>query len=101
MTDKLKPCPFCGKSVATFTDMKELEECFNYDQNICDDFDYWCKKYPLIVCDATKGGCGASTGYSESKEEAIKKWNRRDKTIRRPLRPRWLGDVWREINETI
>lgn len=101
MTAKLKPCPFCGKSVAIFTDMKELEECYNYDQGICDDLDYVCSRYPIVVCDATKGGCGASAGYGESKKEAIEKWNRRAKTRHWPLRPRWLGDVWREINETI
>jgi len=34
-----------------------------------------------VVCDATNpfglGGCGASTGFAYSKEEAIKAWNTR------------------------
>jgi len=31
----------------------------------------------MIVCNAAKGGCGASTGWQENVERAIKAWNKR------------------------
>jgi Lar family restriction alleviation protein len=70
MSEKLKPCPFCGKEVAVFTTCKEEEDCAKFE--VCEDVGYLC-----IVCDFNKGGCGASGGYHETREEAIDAWNRR------------------------
>ena len=32
---KLKPCPFCGNRNLEFIDMHGLEECGNFDTDIC------------------------------------------------------------------
>lgn len=71
---KLKPCPFCGKSVTVFTNAKEMKDCSYYD-------DCYSLSCPMIaiVCDVNDGGCGASTGYGWSKDVVIEKWNRRSK----------------------
>lgn len=58
----IKPCPFCGKS-----DCVE----FNWEGDIVT---------PLqvqVICNATKGGCGSSSGFKDSEEEAWKLWNKR------------------------
>lgn len=57
--EKLKPCPFCGKSTTLDLDISELFS------------DY------AIVCDYNEGGCGASSGYRDSEEKAVAIWNRR------------------------
>lgn len=76
--EELKSCPFCGADAAEFATMKEMEECFHYDNK------EKCPAYVSdgcpgirIVCNVLKGGCGASSGYAFSKEKAIKAWNRR------------------------
>lgn len=56
---KLKPCPFCG---STSVDVKD---------------DYHPVPNYYAVCDYNKGGCGASSGYCRTEEEAIEAWNRR------------------------
>ena len=52
MSDKLKPCPFCGGHAII---------------DGCDDT-LW-----IVICKE----CNASIGYKETKEEAIEEWNRR------------------------
>lgn len=63
---KLKACPFCGSTKAprllTENDLKDNGE-----------FDWY-----TVCCSATDGGCGAASGYAQSKDEAIKKWNGRE-----------------------
>ena len=54
MSDKLKPCPFCGSNGAI------LHEVTDHNH--------------MIMCD-----CGASGALAESKKEAIEAWNRRTK----------------------
>ena len=56
--EKLLSCPHCGKSNIV------LDE----DENT---------NMKSFVCDFNNGGCGASGGYRETKEEAIEAWNRR------------------------
>lgn len=76
----LKPCPFCGKDVAEFGTALELEDCANYDdEHKCPAFFPFGVECGLvkIVCNVNKGGCGASTGYSWEKEDAVRKWNGR------------------------
>lgn len=52
MSDKLKPCPFCGGTPIV---------------SGCDDT-LW-----IVICKE----CNASIGYKETKEEAIEAWNKR------------------------
>ncbi|MCB6992419.1 Lar family restriction alleviation protein [bacterium 210820-DFI.6.37] len=72
MTDKLKPCPFCGGEELSIESCKSLEECEEFEG--CND-----DGYVAVVCDMTAGGCGSSSGYYKTKQEAIAAWNRRNK----------------------
>ena len=67
---ELKPCPFCGGQNIGFDSCKLLEECANFEE---------CRlsEYHSIVCKCIKGGCGASSGYYLTVEDAIEAWNRR------------------------
>ncbi|MBC5688128.1 Lar family restriction alleviation protein [Mediterraneibacter sp. NSJ-55] len=77
---KLKPCPHCKNKNLEFTDVHSLEECGNFDTDLC-----LCNKYEhpghciykSVVCSVQRGGCGASSGYYLTEEEAAKAWNRR------------------------
>ncbi|WP_371378843.1 Lar family restriction alleviation protein [Sporomusa aerivorans] len=68
---ELKNCPFCGGNEIDFSDCKRLEDCERFE--CCDE-----KEYVLVVCNFSKGGCGASSGYFDTKEKAVSAWNRRD-----------------------
>lgn len=70
MSNKLRGCPFCGKSVAYIADCHELQDCKNFEA--CEG-----EGYVSVVCNFNKGGCGASSGYFRTTEEAIFAWNRR------------------------
>lgn len=79
-TRKMAPCPFCGKDVAVLTDMHDLEECANFEDEDCP-----CEQYEpsgrcgyyTVVCNANKGGCGSSSGYFPTEQQAIQAWNKR------------------------
>lgn len=80
--NELKPCPFCGKTVAGFASAKEEEDCkFFEDSERCEAFVYNGCPCIKIVCNMQKGGCGASTGYCWSQADAIEKWNKRHSEI--------------------
>lgn len=69
--NELKPCPFCGNTNIHKTNCRELEDCAHFE--VCDtDILYF-----AYVCSVNHGGCGATTGYYETEEEAIEAWNRR------------------------
>lgn len=70
---KLKPCPFCGKSVAHVDSVANHEMMDEYE------FDYsWGSNHYDVVCDYHNGGCGASIGKDNATpEDAIEAWNRR------------------------
>ena len=71
--NELKPCPFCGgKDVVNLSDCSECVSCV--DEPPCDGCN-WAKH--LIVCDVTRGGCGAASGLYDTTEKAIEAWNRR------------------------
>lgn len=68
---ELKPCPFCGKTDSLeVSDCGSLEECGMFEE--CGEF-----AYKTVVCNVNKKGCGATSGYASTKEEAIEKWNTR------------------------
>lgn len=56
---RIKSCPFCGGKKFAFMDSGN------------DSFQV------RVVCDVIKDGCGASSGYCKSKDEAIEAWNSR------------------------
>jgi len=58
MSEELKPCPCCYKTVAL-------------------EYDYPYEGFVLIRCNALKDGCGLSSGGYESEEEVIELWNTR------------------------
>ena len=69
---ELKPCPYCGKSVA------RIVNC--YENNCREDTSDCAGEYchtVAVCCDFYKGGCGATGGYRKTEEEAIGAWNRR------------------------
>lgn len=59
------PCPFCGE-----TEHLRIDDASEKDS---------CCTGLGVICDATKGGCGATGGYAPTKEEAVTKWEKRKK----------------------
>ena len=75
---ELETCPFCGKNVAEITNIQNCEMCANFeDEEMCPSYEE-CGYGHFIVCNVNNGGCGASTGWYQTVEEAINAWNRRD-----------------------
>ena len=71
---ELKPCPFCGKSVAHVDSVANHEIMDEYKSNGNENGE----ENTVVVCDYNSGGCGASTGKNNATpEEAIEAWNRR------------------------
>lgn len=71
MSNKLKPCPFCGGEAII---------------DGCDDT-LW-----IVICKE----CNASIGYKETKEEAIEAWNRR---IESSFTPDELDAIRRNVRD--
>jgi len=69
--NKLKKCPFCGKTNIYIAPDWELEGKDPDDGT----------GYFAAVCNYQNGGCGASGGYRETKEEAIAAWNNRESEV--------------------
>ena len=73
--NELKSCPFCGKDVADVALVGEHEYA-DQDEGAPDYSFFW--THYDVVCDYSKGGCGASTGKQyKTPEEAAEAWNRR------------------------
>lgn len=64
-------CPICGKS-----DCIEIMDCYTAEGLDCECQDYRKNSFKCI-CNYLKGGCGTSTGVSQTKKEALEKWNTR------------------------
>jgi len=80
--DELRECPFCGKKVAEYATVWECEQCANFQEPVCQNYQDWPEEcgIHLVVCPSNRGGCGASTGWHISKEDAANAWNRRKET---------------------
>ena len=70
---ELKPCPFCGKSVADCGTIAEHE----FTDTDSPHYYYDISHYD-VICNVNDGGCGASTGKCyDTPELASEAWNRR------------------------
>lgn len=68
---ELAPCPFCGRWEPVLTDCQELQACETWKR--CPAVSH----YKAVVCSIAGGGCGASSGFWPTDEEAVRAWNRR------------------------
>lgn len=76
----LRECPHCGRlAPVEFADLKTEEMCGNCEDDKCPCYadDTTCNG-AFVVCDCTKGGCGAAGGWGWDKETAVANWNRRN-----------------------
>jgi hypothetical protein len=65
---ELNPCPFCGSTTApTVMNQNEAQWLYNDAENLS----------MVVCCAAKKFGCGASTGFCDTAEQAVEAWNRR------------------------
>ena len=89
-TLELLPCPFCGKNATGR--VSSSYDIFDHDDGSGENF--------AVFCDASNphglGGCGASGGFFDTKEQAISAWNRRElhsiRSAELPVEPdiQWL-----------
>ena len=90
----LAACPFCGRvDTVVFSNALEDEYCSGGEGcpafsggNARDE----CGMH-YAICDATRGGCGASSGWGETLDEVADKWNARAVT---PAAARESGHVY-------
>ncbi len=68
MTEKLKPCPFCGKS--------DLLEIMTHERNVPNMY-RWTADITCLHCFGNASAHGFYITEDEAKSEAIKAWNRR------------------------
>ena len=66
---KLKPCPFCGN--------RKAPTIMDQNQALWADPDYDGDLSIVVCCATRKFGCGASTGFCDTSEQAVQAWNRR------------------------
>lgn len=61
----LTPCPFCGNKKIFILEEGDNSGIYENIPNYA------------VCCDFHRGGCGATSGYRRTEEEAIEAWNRR------------------------
>lgn len=66
MKATVQPCPFCGS--------RDIE--FQYQQDD-ESPEYAHSSNWNLICNAAKSGCGGQSGYAQTPEGAVAKWNRR------------------------
>lgn len=64
---QLRACPFCGREVAKVMTARELFR----DEGIEGIGGFY------AICGVNEGGCGTSSGWHKTEEEAMEAWNRR------------------------
>lgn len=69
-TYELKPCPFCGQDMARFVTCHEVEACGEF--NRCNNEGSY-----AVICSFLYRGCGSSSGFYQTREEAARAWNQR------------------------
>lgn len=70
---ELLGCPFCGGFSAVHTQECEMDPCPDAECEYCEERCY------RVLCDEDSGGCGASSGWYESRGDAADGWNERAK----------------------
>lgn len=66
--DNIKRCPLCNnKKISVVVDNPE------YSLGLIDETDVHFK----VICSTKSCGCGASSGWHNTKQKAIESWNRR------------------------
>lgn len=78
---KLKPCPFCWNTQPKLLRDADISICYQGHVPV----------YYAVVCDATKGGCGATGGFAESEEKAADNWNKRAQEAKKMTREEILA----------
>lgn len=79
---QLASCPFCGNEESVRV-MESEEMADLYCDGLIDDIRDEIPRFPekfegyLVICDASTGGCGASSGWGRVPIDATAKWNRR------------------------
>jgi Lar family restriction alleviation protein len=63
----LVPCPHCGAEKSLFV---------GTDEQIDEDLSAFTGYY-AVCCSKLKGGCGSTSGYYPTEQEAVDNWNRR------------------------
>lgn len=63
--NKIRACPFSHKNVAEICGSRELEGVDEPSQEYA------------VCCSFLRGGCGATSGYAQTEEAAVAKWNNR------------------------
>lgn len=74
---ELESCPFCGEDCQGFVGWDGDKDVFDEEDLLDEDLiESW-----AICCKVHQGGCGACSGYADTKEEAVDKWNMRANNI--------------------
>jgi hypothetical protein len=67
----LRVCPFCGKFAPVHVEDCTFDPCPDAECDLCEERAY------RVICDTDRDGCGASSGWYETREEAADGWNER------------------------
>jgi hypothetical protein len=73
MNYNFRRCPFCGGDdtikIIRAEDLCSCEEPHNADGGF------------FVICGKSRGGCGCSSGYGETEEDAVGIWNSRYRDV--------------------